>query len=208
LVVTIEDTTTYTIIATNQYGRVDKSVTVTVNKSLPIINNFTVDKTTLNPNETTTLRWNISNTLKVEITRNGNSEIGQVNSIGTIVINPTQYGQKYNVYKLIASNNDGVVYKEIQVIINYPDVEYRVSGSTSSVFITYANKDEGTSQVTTRTPWSYSWYGAKSGQFLYVSAQNQKSSGSVKVQIYKNGALYKESESSGAYVIATASGTY
>ncbi|MCJ7483176.1 MAG: hypothetical protein MUO31_09450 [Thermodesulfovibrionales bacterium] len=179
----------------------------TPQKHLPIIVSFTADKTTVAVNETTYLRWTVTDALKLELSRNGSS-MGEVNLVGSIKINPTQYGQKWNVYRLDATNTDGSVYGEVQVIVNYPDVEYRVSGSTNSVFITYANKDEGTSQTYAQTPWTYKFSGAKSGQFLYVSAQNQRSSGSVKVEIYKNGDLYKVSESSGAYVIATASGSY
>lgn len=48
----------------------------------------------------------------------------------------------------------------------------------------------------------------ESGQFLYVSAQNDLASGCIKVQILKRGSVWKESESCGAYVIADAYGSY
>jgi len=87
-------------------------------------------------------------------------------------------------------------------------VEYRVTGSTRGVNITYANAYEGTSQVEDcGIPWSYSWTGGRSGQFLYVSAQNEYDFGSVTVSIYVNDDLWKTSTSSGAYVIATAYGS-
>ena len=86
-------------------------------------------------------------------------------------------------------------------------VEYEVTGSASKVDVTYENEDGGTSQESdVSVPWSYSFKGY-SGDFVYISAQNQGETGSVTVTIYKNGSVFKTSTSSGAYVIATASGT-
>jgi hypothetical protein len=87
-------------------------------------------------------------------------------------------------------------------------VTYRVDGTATSVAITYSNSSEGTSQITTNTPWSYSFEKPTAGQFLYVSAQNQNETGTVHVSITRNGTLFKEATSSGAFVIATATGTY
>jgi len=86
--------------------------------------------------------------------------------------------------------------------------EYRVNCTTGSIFITYVNSDGGTSQIYANSSWSYKWskfYIFYSGQFLYISAQNQQDSGALIVQIFKNGELCKESQSSGAYVVAVAS---
>jgi hypothetical protein len=86
-------------------------------------------------------------------------------------------------------------------------VKYTVTGTASSASITYANKDEGTEQIAdTAVPWSYSFDGI-TGNFVYISAQNQGESGSVTVTIYINGSVYKTATSSGEYVIAYASGT-
>jgi len=186
-------------------------------KSLPIINSFTADKTTVEVGESTTLRWNVSNAVQVTLTSNYNTP-GVVPLIGSLEVHPTA---PHSTYSLKAIGNGGSttqVEKKIIIQVNVPpppppppaapNVEYRVSGSAYSVFITYVNKTEGTSQEYSNTPWSYSWSGAKSGQFLYVSAQNQWDTGSVTVEIYKNGNLFKTSTSTGAYVIATASGSY
>jgi len=90
-------------------------------------------------------------------------------------------------------------------------VEYKVSCTTGLVDLTIENKDGGVSQFDDMaTPWSYSFevdnpeYGYF---FVYVSAQNQQSSGTVTAQIYVDNSLYKTSTSTGAYVIATASGS-
>lgn len=87
------------------------------------------------------------------------------------------------------------------------DVIYKVTGSAITVDVTYANEDGGTSQESdVSVPWSYS-FRREEGEFVYISAQNQGESGSVTVRIYKDGSIFKTSTSSGAYVIATASGT-
>lgn len=86
-------------------------------------------------------------------------------------------------------------------------VEYEVTGSTDVVSITIANKSGGTSQYSGVTlPWSTS-FKADPGDFVYVSAQNQRDTGSVTAAIYIDGDKYKRSTSTGAYVIATASGS-
>ncbi len=87
------------------------------------------------------------------------------------------------------------------------DVEYRVTGSAGRAMMTYENRTGGTEQITTNVPWSYNFSTSESGKFLYVSAQNQNDSGTVRVQIFVDNVLYKEATSTGAYVIATASGS-
>lgn len=72
--------------------------------------------------------------------------------------------------------------------------------------ITYSNASEDTEQRSVSGFWSYDFTGA-SGQFVYISAQNNASSGTVSVQILHNGGVLKDASSSGAYVIATASGS-
>ncbi|MBF9018410.1 MULTISPECIES: MmpS family transport accessory protein [unclassified Oceanispirochaeta] len=92
-------------------------------------------------------------------------------------------------------------------ILTPPQVEYEISGTATSVNITYSNASEGTSQVSdVSVPWTYS-FESTTGNFLYVSAQNQNDSGSLTATIYVDGDVYKTSTSSGAYVIATASGS-
>lgn len=90
-------------------------------------------------------------------------------------------------------------------------VEYKVTCNTGLVDLTIENSNGGTSQYDDMaTPWSYSFEVDKPEYgyvFVYVSAQNQQSSGTVTAQIYVDGTLYKTSTSTGAYVIATASGS-
>ena len=86
------------------------------------------------------------------------------------------------------------------------DVAYSVSGTASTVSITIENADGGVSQFSgVSVPWGTGFKGMP-GDFVYVSAQNQGNSGSVTATIRIDGETFKTSTSSGAYVIATASG--
>jgi hypothetical protein len=89
-----------------------------------------------------------------------------------------------------------------------PDiVQYSVTGTASSVNITLNNATGGTEQYSdVPLPWEKE-YSDFQDWFLYLSAQNQGSSGTVIVEIYHNGKLIDSAASSGAYVIATASGS-
>ena len=88
-------------------------------------------------------------------------------------------------------------------------IKYTVTGSCSQVDITMENEDGGVSQYSNRSvPWTYEFPDKISrDRFLYIAAQNQGQTGSVTVKIYRDGDVIKSSTSSGAYVIATASGT-
>jgi uncharacterized protein YceK len=82
-------------------------------------------------------------------------------------------------------------------------VEYKVTGTAGTVSLTYTNKDGGTSQESNVSlPWTHS-FTAKSGSFVYVSAQNMGASGTVTTTIYRDGKEFKTSTSTGGYVIAT-----
>ena len=86
-----------------------------------------------------------------------------------------------------------------------PEVEYKITGTASKVFVTLNNATGGTEQYdNVSVPHTYS-FDTFSDWFLYISAQNQGEYGSVTVTIYLNGAVVNTSTSSGAYVIADAS---
>jgi hypothetical protein len=87
----------------------------------------------------------------------------------------------------------------------YPKpVEYVVI--CGSCDITYSNSGGDTEQRTITSRWTYDFKGEKD-QFLYVSAQNNNSSGTVDVVINVDGTRFKNASSSGSFVIATASGS-
>jgi uncharacterized repeat protein (TIGR02543 family) len=86
-----------------------------------------------------------------------------------------------------------------------PEVEYKITGTASKVFVTLSNGTGGTEQFdNVYVPHTYTFQ-TFTNWFLYVSAQNLGESGSVTVTIYLNGAVVGKSTSSGAYVIADAS---
>jgi hypothetical protein len=90
-------------------------------------------------------------------------------------------------------------------------IKYEVTGTANSVSITMNNAGDNTEQLSNvPVPWEKTFsveLKKDSYYFAYVSAQNNGSSGSVIARIYKDEKLFKEATSSGAYVIATASGS-
>lgn len=90
------------------------------------------------------------------------------------------------------------------------DVEYSVTGTATRVDLTYENSTGGVSQIANAVvPWTYRWSTAKSGDFLYVSAQIvNPSGGSITATVRKDGRVVQTSTSTGFASIASASGTY
>lgn len=86
-------------------------------------------------------------------------------------------------------------------------IRYTITGNCAKADATY-DLNGGTQQESNVTPgnWSKS-YTAKQGDFLYISAQNHTATGDITVSIYVDDRLYRTASSSGAYVIATASGS-
>lgn len=87
------------------------------------------------------------------------------------------------------------------------DVSYSVTCSSGTVNVTIQNSSKGTSQFSdVKTPWNYD-FSAEDNDFVYVSAQNNQSSGKVSCYITKDGNTIKSNSCSGAYCIATCSGS-
>ncbi len=76
----------------------------------------------------------------------------------------------------------------------------------TSVDLTYTNASGDTEQQRgVRLPWEYAFTGTVGD--VYISAQDNGRSGMVTATIWINDHVYKQAKSTGAYVIATASGT-
>jgi hypothetical protein len=86
-----------------------------------------------------------------------------------------------------------------------PAVIYEIT-SAKFVSVTMNSPTGGTEQYSTIVVPHKFTYNQFYDRFLYISAQNHDESGSVTVTIYVYGQVFKTSTSSGAYVIATASG--
>ena len=97
--------------------------------------------------------------------------------------------------------------KKEDVTHNYA---YEVSGTANNYNMTIEAAPTGTAQYSNvGSGWKYTWTQVNDNpRFLYVSAQNQNSTGTVIVKIIKDGTVLATNTSSGAYVIATVSGTY
>jgi hypothetical protein len=100
--------------------------------------------------------------------------------------------------------------KSLGLPVSYT-VKYEITGTASSVDITMENAGGNTEQLDdVPLPWSQSFTITLEQHehfFAYVSAQNQGTTGTVTAKIYKDGSEFKTATSSGAYVIASASGS-
>lgn len=87
-------------------------------------------------------------------------------------------------------------------------VTYRVTGTAPRADLTYELSSGSTSQQSNVTlPWSTN-RSAKTGDFLYISAQNAGSTGCVTAEILSGDKVLKSTQSCGAFVIASSSTTY
>ena len=112
-------------------------------------------------------------------------------------------GAGHNILKSVTV--DLPVLPETETPNQSPKVEYKISGTATSVSITLSNSSGGTEQYSdVILPKVYS-YSNFSSNFLYISAQNNGPSGTVNVECYYEGVLKDSAHSEGAYVIATAS---
>jgi hypothetical protein len=90
----------------------------------------------------------------------------------------------------------------------YIEYTYEVSGTGGSYDVTLQNSDDNTSQYSNvGNGWWYKWKQTGT-RWLYFSAQNNNSAGTVIVKIYKAGKVISSNTSEGGYVVATVSGNY
>lgn len=88
------------------------------------------------------------------------------------------------------------------------EYKYEVTGTGGSYSVTIQNDKDDTQQYSkVGNGWWYKW-NQTGERWLYVSAQNNNSSGNVTVKIIRDGKVVKTNTSYGGYSIATASGTY
>ena len=87
-------------------------------------------------------------------------------------------------------------------------IQYSVTGSTVTAEVLFENSSEGiTRSLGVAIPWSYSFI-SDPGDFVYISAQKDDDPATdVTVTIYVDGRVLQTSTASGAYAMATASGS-
>ena len=86
-------------------------------------------------------------------------------------------------------------------------MRYRVEGTAPRASITLENAQGNTEQAEVNVPWESPPFDALLGQFVYISAQNETDRGNIKCSIVQDGVTLERAESSGAYAIATCSGS-
>jgi hypothetical protein len=88
------------------------------------------------------------------------------------------------------------------------EYKYEVTGTSGSYSVTIQNAENNTQQFSNvGNGWWYKWTQSGS-RWLYVSAQNNRSTGNVTVKIYRAGKVVAENTSYGGYTIATVDGDY
>jgi hypothetical protein len=92
-----------------------------------------------------------------------------------------------------------------EVAVEY---KYEVTGTSGDYSVTIQNTDNNTQQYSNvGNGWWYKW--TQTGtRWLYLSAQNNSSTGNVTVRIYRAGKVVAENTSYGGYTIATVDGDY
>jgi hypothetical protein len=89
-------------------------------------------------------------------------------------------------------------------------VDYRVTGThVRNVHITYFSSSQGTTQVTTDLPWSITYRTPDLHPFVYLQADtpiDQNDEGTLVVQIFVNGLLFREAHATGFALEVAASG--
>ena len=90
-------------------------------------------------------------------------------------------------------------------VISSHTVVYEIRGTADSGLVTWMNAQGGIEQEQARIPFSKT-YQMQYGDILSISVQNSEVEGTVICRIKVDGAVVKQSESSGAYVIAMCSG--
>ncbi len=187
--------------------------------SVLAIASFTATPSSIQYGGASTLSWSVSGATSLTINPGAND----VTLWGNATASPTTT----TVYTLTATNANGDATATTSVTVGSPpppnpdppeepdppepeepSLQYWVNSDCGEVSTTYATEDGGTAQRDFGNGVVYESDNFSSGDFVYISAQNQCNRGDVTVRIYKRGVIYRETTSSGAYVIATASGTF
>lgn len=86
------------------------------------------------------------------------------------------------------------------------NVEYRLSGSAESASVTLENAQGHTELKDVSIPWQPAGFEARSGQLLYISAQNNGWTGSITCEILVDGQPWQTTTSIGEFAITSCSG--
>jgi hypothetical protein len=184
----------------------------------PEIISFTAEPSAITlPGQEVTLSWVVTNADTLEIAADSLPDLGTV--IGTSV---SVFPEQDVAYTLRATNSagsfDATTHVRLQVDEPQPEpepdgpaLEYLFETNCGQGgLLTYATVEGGTRQEYRGGGKVYEAYGPfpRSNPFVYISAQNQCARGYVTVTIRRFGEVFLTETSRGAYVIATASGSF
>lgn len=88
-------------------------------------------------------------------------------------------------------------------------IDYRVTGDIPNTQITFFTATQGTTEVKTDLPWTISYTSSDLHPFLFLAAETPNdnfTTGSIDVQIFVNGVLFREARGSGVTISVSASG--
>ncbi|MBN1376024.1 MAG: hypothetical protein JXA01_07710 [Dehalococcoidia bacterium] len=120
-------TTTYTLVASNMFGTMQQSTTVTVLGELPSIDDFSCDNNSIMTGQSATLSWNVAGATSISISPN----VGTVSASGTQSVSPGET----TTYTLTALNDNGNSTALITVTVTKSDqpIITTFSASPSSI---------------------------------------------------------------------------
>jgi hypothetical protein len=92
------------------------------------------------------------------------------------------------------------------VIVVKHTVEFRALGTARAATLQYGSAQEGSTDLDTVIPWSSSFTTSRPTLFVYITGQPDQF-GTLRVQIFLDGQLFREAETDGLGTAASASGT-
>ena len=108
-------------------------------------------------------------------------------------------------------DNDGTAPTPVPEPPRVNEFEFRVTGDMRRVMITISSTTEGITKVITDLPWFTTIRSTRESMFLSISAEAEQdvgNLGTIVVQIFVNGLLFREASASGFDPAAAVSGSW
>lgn len=126
-------------------------------------------------------------------------------------VEPDNLGAVKTLMNIYSAIDDMPNYKamkaKVDALNQMGEIKYIVTCTPEGFDVTYSNESENTEQVdVSGSQWSKS-FNATPGTFVSLTAQAKNENAKISVKIYYNGKVIEKAESSGDFVIASASGS-
>jgi hypothetical protein len=187
-------TSVYTLTATNAAGSVTATAQVIVTGaiapppiagSLPFVNSFTANPTTIYAGDFTTLSWNVSNATSMNISPG----VGFVSSVGSTLVSPDEP----TLYTLTATNSAGTVNRTINVNVQSTQPSPPPAQEAFAVIQVVAATEPSSgycpeilyADITTNGAGTvnYRWESAEGGGYSYTFSESFTSAGTQRVTL-------------------------